>query len=63
MGGIFATTAIAVTVLMIATWAVSVAVRDASIVDLIWGPGFALIAWIAFAQSDWQRPRLMVHDS
>ncbi len=30
-------------------WAVSVAVRDSSIVDVFWGSGFVVIAWVAFA--------------
>lgn len=35
-------------VLMVVTWLISVAVKDASIVDLIWGLGFVLVAWSAF---------------
>lgn len=35
-------------VLMVVTWLISVAVKDASIVDLIWGLGFVLVAWAAF---------------
>ena len=31
--------------LMTAVWAASVAKRDVSIVDIFWGPGFALAAW------------------
>jgi steroid 5-alpha reductase family enzyme len=27
-------------------WAVSVRLRDASIVDICWGPGFAVLAWL-----------------
>ena len=30
---------------MLALWGLSVRLRDASIVDPFWGPGFALIAW------------------
>ncbi len=32
-----------------ALWAVSVAVRDTSIVDIFWGSGFVVIAWVTFA--------------
>jgi len=39
--------AVAVASLMLATWAVSLVVRDASIVDLVWGAGFVLVAWVA----------------
>ena len=38
-------TAAIVTVLMVLVWIVSVALRDASIVDPIWGLGFVLVAW------------------
>jgi len=34
--------------MMLALWIVSLLVRDASIVDMIWGVGFVLIAWIAY---------------
>jgi steroid 5-alpha reductase family enzyme len=30
---------------MVALWALSVRLRDASVVDVFWGPGFALVAW------------------
>lgn len=30
-------------------WLVSLAGRDASIVDIFWGPGFMLVAWAVFA--------------
>ncbi len=31
--------------LLLALWAISVALRDASIVDVFWGPGFAIVGW------------------
>jgi steroid 5-alpha reductase family enzyme len=37
--------AAAIAVLMIGTWLVSLPVRNASIVDLIWGFGFVVVAW------------------
>jgi steroid 5-alpha reductase family enzyme len=37
-----------------ALWALSLKLRDASIVDIYWGPGFAVIAWIAFGLSGTQ---------
>ncbi len=46
---------------MILTWLVSVIKNDASIVDLIWGLGFVLVAWVSFltANSDnWILPVL-----
>ena len=33
-------------------WLISIKMRDASIADIWWGPGFALIAWIAWTQAD-----------
>lgn len=34
---------------MLLLWLVSIPMKDASIVDIFWGPGFALAAWVAFA--------------
>lgn len=42
----------AILALMVLTWLVSVAIRDASIVDIIWGAGFVLVAWVAFFTGD-----------
>jgi steroid 5-alpha reductase family enzyme len=36
---------------MIVLWGLSLALRDASIVDIWWGPGFALIAGVTYALS------------
>lgn len=44
--------ATAILALMVGTWAVSVIVRNASIVDVIWGPAFVLLAAIALALGD-----------
>ena len=35
-----------------ALWAVSVAMRDSSIVDIFWGSGFVVIAWVKYAAAD-----------
>lgn len=42
----------AILALMVVTWLVSVAIKDASIVDIIWGAGFVLVAWVAFFTGD-----------
>jgi steroid 5-alpha reductase family enzyme len=34
---------------MVLLWLVSLMARDASIVDIFWGPGFVLVAWAVFA--------------
>jgi len=33
-------------------WLVSLPLRDSSIVDIFWGPGFAVIAWVVFFLAD-----------
>ncbi|MCE9599367.1 MAG: DUF1295 domain-containing protein [Spirochaetia bacterium] len=34
---------------MTVLWLISIRIKDASIVDAFWGPGFAIVAWIYFA--------------
>jgi steroid 5-alpha reductase family enzyme len=48
----FALSAAAVLALLVATWLVSLALRDVSIVDIAWGLGFVVIAWVAFASGN-----------
>lgn len=38
----------AVLVPMIVLWAISLFTHDVSIVDIFWGPGFAIVAWVTF---------------
>jgi steroid 5-alpha reductase family enzyme len=60
MDGLLATFALsagAVLALLIATWLVSLALRDVSIVDIAWGLGFVVIAWVAFASGDGDHAR------
>jgi steroid 5-alpha reductase family enzyme len=49
MSEVLLATAAAIAVAMSILWLKSLALRDASIVDIYWGPGFALIAAIAYA--------------
>ena len=42
----------AVVVLQVGVWALSVRRHDASIVDIVWGSSFALIAWVGLATGD-----------
>jgi len=58
MSAMFLTTAVAVAVLMISVWLLSVWKRDASIVDIFWGLGFALIAIVARATGTGHVPRM-----
>ncbi|HEU5152132.1 MAG TPA: DUF1295 domain-containing protein [Iamia sp.] len=48
MLSVIAAAAGGVVVLMLATWLASVARRDASIVDIVWGLGFVVVAGAAF---------------
>ena len=38
--------AIAIAALMLVTWLVSLALKNASIVDIVWGFGFVVVAWV-----------------
>lgn len=44
--------AIAIAVLMFATWLLSLPLRNASIVDIVWGMGFVVVAWTVRLQGD-----------
>jgi steroid 5-alpha reductase family enzyme len=45
---------------MFLLWLLSVAKRDASIVDPFWGTGFVLVAWTAFAWNSHEPPRSLL---
>ena len=49
---VLAATAAAICVLMFLTWLLSVKLKDASIVDIIWGFGFVVVAWVSRAVAD-----------
>ena len=44
--------AVAVATLMVGTWVVSLVLRNASIVDITWGLGFVLVAWVSALRAD-----------
>ena len=44
--------AVAIVILMFSTWVVSVVVKNASIVDIVWGLGFVVTGWVSFAIGD-----------
>lgn len=44
--------AIAIAILMLGTWLVSLLLRNASIVDIVWGLGFVMVAWVVRFQGD-----------
>lgn len=49
--------AIAIAALMIGTWLLSLVLRDASIVDIVWGLGFVVVAWVVRLQGDTETAR------
>jgi steroid 5-alpha reductase family enzyme len=51
-GEVTAVAAIAVAVLFLGLWAVSLILHDVSIVDPVWGPAFALVALVALVVGD-----------
>ena len=44
--------AIAIAALMLGTWLLSVIVKNASIVDITWGLGFVVVAWVSHTVAD-----------
>jgi steroid 5-alpha reductase family enzyme len=46
--------------MMLVLWLISLAVRNASIVDIFWGAGFAAIAIITFTLTEGYRPRKLL---
>ena len=42
----------AIVALMTAVWLMSLIKRDASVVDVFWGLGFVLVAWLSFVKTD-----------
>ncbi len=57
LGSVLTASAVAVAVVMIATWLVSLPIRNASTVDIVWGLGFVIVAWTAFLVADGADPR------
>jgi steroid 5-alpha reductase family enzyme len=60
MGDLIAAAGIVILVLMVLTWLISVLLRDASIVDMIWGLGFVLVAWATYLITESPGPRSLL---
>ncbi len=45
---VFAWSALAIAIVMLSTWLVSLPLRNASIVDPIWSLGFVVVGWVVF---------------
>ena len=57
MGDVMMWSALAIVVLMLGTWVTSLAVKNASIVDIVWGLGFVTVAWVSHLVGDGLRSR------
>jgi steroid 5-alpha reductase family enzyme len=56
----YLTTLAAVFAAMFVLWLLSLAKRDASVVDPFWGIGFVLVVWVAFATNRHEPPRSLL---
>lgn len=52
MAEILITNALAVLGLMVGIWLLSLPLKDASIVDMFWGLGFVVVAWVTWGLAD-----------
>ena len=52
--------ALAIACMMLIVWLISLKMRDASIVDIAWGSGFVVVAWVSFALSDGNSTRSLL---
>lgn len=59
---IFLTCTFAVGVMMVCTWLLSIPLRNVSIVDIGWGLGFVLIAWVSFSRSPYRPADVLATD-
>ena len=46
MGNAMLIAAITIAVVMVTTWFISLVIKNASIVDIVWGAGFAVTSWV-----------------
>lgn len=60
MGNAMLVSAITIGIVMVLTWILSLAVRNASIVDIVWGAGFAINSWVLAITIDGDPTRQLV---
>ncbi len=60
MLAVFGWSAAAVAAGMVTLWLLSVALADVSIVDVYWGLGFAMIAWVTACSAPRRSPRAVL---
>ena len=60
---VYTQAAVAILACLILLWAVSVVIRDASIIDIFWGPGFVVCNWVTLIlyQGDIAGRQWLVH--
>ena len=57
---VLSSSAALIAVAMLVAWVWSVARKDAGVVDLFWGLGFALVAWSSYLSGEAQGPRRLL---
>lgn len=60
MGDAMTTAAVTIAIAMVATWLVSVVIKNASIVDIVWGLGFVAVSWVLAWRIDGDSGRQML---
>ena len=60
LGATMLVAALALLAFMLAGWALSLVLRDVSIVDVLWGLGFVIVAWVGFAVAGGDETRRLV---
>lgn len=60
LGGVLLLNAGVILALTTGLWAVSVALRDTSIVDVFWGAGFVVVAWVTYAATNGGGERIVL---
>lgn len=56
MSALLLLNAVLILLMMGLLWLVSVVLRDVSIVDIFWGPGFVMVAWVTYLRSVESQP-------
>ena len=57
MGNAMLISALTIGAVMVTTWIISLMIRNASIVDIVWGAGFAINSWVLAAATDGNQGR------
>ncbi|MGA0863954.1 MAG: DUF1295 domain-containing protein [Ilumatobacteraceae bacterium] len=60
MGEALLTAAVTIAVVMVTTWIISVVIKNASIVDIVWGLGFVAVAWVLWWRIDGDSTRQLL---